>query len=154
MQACWVDGSLSRSAAREFAQSHKGCQPVAEGRAPQAAAPAPEAELEGDLRRALAAVEKIKREPSAHWFRAPVPKAVAPDYADVIERPMDLGTLAMGIRQGKYGSVGEVYADLRLIWSNCIEYNGEDHDIVGVMRKVEAKAEQIWDDMSLSRGGE
>lgn len=46
-----------------------------------------------------------------------------PDYYDVITRPMDLSTIRNGVHSFRYSTPGELLADVRLIFSNCVEYN-------------------------------
>ncbi|KAJ0404199.1 hypothetical protein P43SY_002042 [Pythium insidiosum] len=54
------------------------------------------------------------------------------DYSQVIKQPMDLGTIKKKIQDGSYeGTNGhnEFASDVRLVWDNCVLYNGEDSDI-------------------------
>lgn len=50
-----------------------------------------------------------------------------PEYYEVIERPMDLETVKQSL--DSYSSVDQVLADMRLIWSNCKEFNAPGSDI-------------------------
>ncbi|KAH9410896.1 bromodomain-containing protein [Ordospora pajunii] len=54
-------------------------------------------------------------------FLSRVTKREAPDYYEVIKRPMDLSIVQKKI--GKYNTFEEFKDDLDLIWSNCLEYN-------------------------------
>ncbi|KAM1972871.1 hypothetical protein TB1_018660 [Malus domestica] len=53
------------------------------------------------------------------------------DYYQVIEKPMDLGTIKkkknrMEAKDGsEYKNVGEIYADVRLVFKNAMKYNDE-----------------------------
>lgn len=47
----------------------------------------------------------------------------APDYLDVIEHPMDLGTVLKKLGNSEYPSHEEFAADVRLVFENCREYN-------------------------------
>lgn len=47
----------------------------------------------------------------------------APDYLDVIKKPMDLGTIESNLKKGRYRSGAEFEADVNLVWSNCFKYN-------------------------------
>ena len=60
-------------------------------------------------------------------FHRPVKEKDAPQYYSRIQQPMDLTSLRQKYKAGKYSHYGELLHDLELIWSNCIEYNGEDH---------------------------
>ncbi|KAM1634738.1 hypothetical protein ACFX1X_012965 [Malus domestica] len=53
------------------------------------------------------------------------------DYYQVIEKPMDLGTIKnrMETKDGsEYKNVGEIYADVRLVFKNAMKYNDEDEE--------------------------
>jgi len=46
-----------------------------------------------------------------------------PDYHSIISEPMDLGTVAAQLQQGRYTSPSHVLQDVQLVWDNCAEYN-------------------------------
>uniref|UniRef100_A0A674BUF8 ATPase family AAA domain-containing protein 2 n=1 Tax=Salmo trutta TaxID=8032 RepID=A0A674BUF8_SALTR len=56
-------------------------------------------------------------------FTKPVDLEEVPDYATVIEQPMDLSTVLSNIDTHKYVTVKEFVHDVDLIWKNCLEYN-------------------------------
>ncbi|KAI7863084.1 hypothetical protein BDF14DRAFT_1847660 [Spinellus fusiger] len=56
-------------------------------------------------------------------FLNKVSKREAPDYFDVIKRPMDLGTVAKKLKLLNYKSKKEFSDDLYLIYENCLIYN-------------------------------
>ncbi|KAG0172229.1 Transcriptional activator spt7 [Apophysomyces sp. BC1034] len=58
-------------------------------------------------------------------FLNKVTKREAPDYFDVIKRPMDLGTVTKKMKQFQYKSKKEFGDDLYLIYENCLVYNSE-----------------------------
>ena len=70
----------------------------------------------------------IKRDDSIP-FRAPVNPQVLeiPDYLDVIEHPMDLGTIMNKIH--RYSQFKPFAADLYLVWDNCMRYNPKQNAI-------------------------
>jgi hypothetical protein len=59
------------------------------------------------------------------------------DYRDVIERPMDVGTVKQKLVSGQYKTAAEFAADVRLVFTNCYEYNPPDHDVVAMARKLQ-----------------
>ncbi|ORD94228.1 Y0777 [Enterospora canceri] len=63
----------------------------------------------------------LKKEQKAIPFLAKVTRKEAPNYFEVISRPMDLGTMTKKL--GLYRSMAEFKADLDLIWDNCLAYN-------------------------------
>ena len=47
------------------------------------------------------------------------------DYPEIIDKPIDLGTIKKNIEDDKYETVEDVAKDIRLIWSNCEDYNSD-----------------------------
>ncbi|CAG8582063.1 11589_t:CDS:10 [Ambispora leptoticha] len=56
-------------------------------------------------------------------FLTKVSKREAPDYAKVIEKPMDLSLIGKKMKNHMYNSKREFADDLYLIYSNCLKYN-------------------------------
>jgi hypothetical protein len=52
-------------------------------------------------------IQKLARSRTGAAFAVPVTDDIAPNYSTEIKRPMDLGTLADRLQNGKYRSVGE-----------------------------------------------
>jgi len=64
----------------------------------------------------------------AQPFLQRVNKRDAPDYFQVISKPMDIGTMIKRLKQLHYKSKREFVDDLSLIWNNCLKYNSHpDH---------------------------
>ena len=55
-------------------------------------------------------------------FLRPFNKCDAPDYDQVIKRPMDLGAINKKLKNLHYNCKGEIVDDLNLIWANCLRY--------------------------------
>eukprot|EP00698_Gefionella_okellyi_P024732 TRINITY_DN8809_c0_g1_i2.p1 TRINITY_DN8809_c0_g1~~TRINITY_DN8809_c0_g1_i2.p1 ORF type:complete len:1211 (-),score=201.20 TRINITY_DN8809_c0_g1_i2:60-3692(-) len=70
----------------------------------------------------------LKKHHTAHLFLHPVdPKAFDPpllDYFDVIHNPMDLTTIQLRLDNSMYTSADAFFVDVRLVFNNCITYNG------------------------------
>lgn len=47
----------------------------------------------------------------------------APDYSDIIKRPMDLSTIMNKLKKYEYTSGDTVLRDIRLTFANCQQYN-------------------------------
>jgi hypothetical protein len=63
----------------------------------------------------------------ASWpFKAPVDVNVAPDYYQVIRNPMDISTMKAKNAKGEYRSLRDLKDDFKLMFENCIFYNGDD----------------------------
>ncbi|XP_050367760.1 transcription factor GTE1-like [Argentina anserina] len=66
------------------------------------------------------------------------------DYHQVIEKPMDLGTVQRKMEAGGYKSVREIYADVRLTFKNAIKYNDEEDDVHLMAQTLLEKIEEKW----------
>lgn len=51
------------------------------------------------------------------------------DYFDIIEKPMDLGTVKRKLTHNVYKNMKHFVDDMNLVWGNCYRYNGEQHEI-------------------------
>jgi len=71
------------------------------------------------------AVDLMRMHPSSGPFWFPVSKAIAPDYYDVVKRPMDLSSMQSKIKNSKYTAMSEFVADFELIAKNCKIYNAK-----------------------------
>ena len=60
-------------------------------------------------------------------FHRPVKEKDAPEYFSRIRQPMDLSTVRQRYKAGRYSQYGDLLSDVELIYSNCREYNGEEH---------------------------
>lgn len=67
----------------------------------------------------------------------------APDYYEVVKKPMDFGRVREKLSALKYTSDGEFLADIMLIFQNCQQYNLED--------TLEFRAGSLLCDLFLSR---
>ncbi|WVF72103.1 hypothetical protein IAT40_006915 [Kwoniella sp. CBS 6097] len=87
-------------------------------------------------------VNELKSTPESVAFQKPVSKRDAPDYYEVIKRPMDLTSVLRNVKARKYKSKADFESDLNLIWSNCFEYNSQEtHPIRAAARFMKQKAD-------------
>jgi hypothetical protein len=86
---------------------------------------------------AMRAVSKLKNHASSAAFMLPVDEAYAPGYTTLIKRPMDLGTIEKLLHRGYYNSIEKLFADVRLIFSNCYSYNTDDSPVSKQAKKLE-----------------
>ena len=86
-----------------------------------------------------------KRHAACAWpFYKPVDaKALGlHDYFDIINQPMDLGTVKSKMDGRKYSTAAEFASDVRLIFQNCFDYNPVTHDVVAMAKKLK----QVFED--------
>ncbi|CAK7357119.1 unnamed protein product [Dovyalis caffra] len=67
------------------------------------------------------------------------------DYFDVVDTPMDFGTIFTNLQNGvKYLNAEDVYKDVQYIWQNCLKYNKKGDYIVYLMKRVKKKFMKYW----------
>ena len=71
-----------------------------------------------------------KMQQSAHkkymyWFLKPVLAEEAPAYAAMISRPVDHETMGVRLERGEYETFGDFAADVRLMWTNALNFNSK-----------------------------
>ena len=105
----------------------------------------------GEARKVLAQVMRHKT--AKLLFNVPVdPVALGlPDYAKLIKRPMDLGTVARKLDSGQYLSPEQVKKDVALVWKNCITYNKApaDEPTREACREVQELFDSLWSQAGL-----
>ncbi|KAG6484307.1 uncharacterized protein LOC122017078 isoform X1 [Zingiber officinale] len=73
-----------------------------------------------------AILDKIQKKDTYGVFANPVDIDELPDYLDVIEHPMDLGTVRKKLARNAYRSFEQFEDDVFLICSNAMQYNAPD----------------------------
>ena len=113
------------------------------------AAVAAKRKLEVVNRQCLAALKQLMAHKWAHPFNKPVDHVALnlPTYPEVIERPMDLGTVEANIRKGGvYACAEEVHADVSLVFTNAKTFTPKPEMDVHVMAvALEGFWAQRWD---------
>ncbi|KAF5952052.1 hypothetical protein HYC85_009996 [Camellia sinensis] len=102
---------------------------------------------EQELTASLEVIKKIMKMDAAEPFNAPVnPVALGiPDYFDVIDTPMDFGTICSNLESGvKYMNSEDVFKDVQYIWENCYKYNNKGDYVVELMKRVKKNFSKYW----------
>ena len=93
----------------------------------------------GDLKAEMKEAKKLIKELMAHrsgWpFNKPVDITLFPQYTSVIANPMDLRTIDRKIDSNQYGTLDGFATDLKLVWSNCYQFNQDPTADVNIMAK-------------------
>ncbi|XP_013403178.1 uncharacterized protein LOC106168598 [Lingula anatina] len=83
-------------------------------------------------------VDIVKRHKDSWPFWEPVQEEYAPGYRDIITRPMDMSTIEKKVKNREYRSRREFIGDYKLMFSNCLEYNGPESEYIEMADAVEA----------------
>nr|CAB3454408.1 unnamed protein product [Digitaria exilis] len=67
-----------------------------------------------------------------------------PDYFDVICNPMDLGTVKKKLTNKQYVTTSEFAADVRLTFSNAMQYNPPGNDVHAVAEQLNRIFDSEW----------
>lgn len=146
-------GGIKIKSSKGFSSSMSPCSNVEMVKEEKTKKPEPEL-LHRDLRlnkqeldTALEVIRKIMKMDAAEPFNTPVdPIALGiPDYFDVINTPMDFGTICSNLESGvKYMNSEDVYKDVQYIWDNCYKYNNKGDYVMELMKRVKKNFAKYW----------
>ncbi|KAK8853125.1 hypothetical protein IAR55_003826 [Kwoniella newhampshirensis] len=86
-------------------------------------------------------LDTISSHRNGNVFQNPVKKSDAPDYHEVIRRPMDLKTIRGRIKDGHISSIDEFERDALLIFANAMMYNQPDSQVYAMAKEMLKDAE-------------
>ena len=79
---------------------------------------------------------------NAHVFHRPVDISQVPDYLEVVERPMDFGTIKSRLSIGFYKKAADFIKDMELVFDNCILYNAPGTFFADAAEQIRATFEE------------
>ena len=72
----------------------------------------------------------------------------APDYSDIVSKPIDLSTMKAKLMKGEYGKGSEgsiqLYEDFLLMFDNCCLYNDDDGEVTEETARIMALLPEIY----------
>ncbi|KAJ7754107.1 hypothetical protein B0H16DRAFT_1543695 [Mycena metata] len=84
-------------------------------------------------------IVQLKKKDDYAFFLKPVDPTKVTGYADVVKRPMDLGTMTAKVQRGRYRSLEDFANDFRLVTSNAKIFNPP-----GSIYYTEADRLEVW----------
>ncbi len=69
-----------------------------------------------------------------------------PLYTDIIKKPMWLKKIKNNFIKNEYKSATEIFDDIKLIWSNCKEFNKNESDIYKTAEVLEKETDKIYEE--------
>ncbi|XP_039015293.1 uncharacterized protein LOC120145536 [Hibiscus syriacus] len=100
-----------------------------------------------ETKAALEVIKKIMKMDEAKPFNVPADPVASrkPDYFNVIDTPMDFGTICYNLENStKYMNAEDVFNDVQYIWENCCKSNKKGEYIVYLMKRVKKKFMKYW----------
>ncbi|KAG6530662.1 hypothetical protein ZIOFF_012905 [Zingiber officinale] len=114
----------SREGEKSYSEIHGACFWLDSARVSTSSQPAGTPLPNRKLLEAI--LDKIQKKDTYGVFAEPVDIEELPDYFDVIERPMDFGTVQKKLARNSYRSLEQFEGDVFLICSNAMQYNAPD----------------------------
>ena len=62
----------------------------------------------------------------------------------LLQRPMDLGSVAQKLQKDRYRSLTDVRADINLIWRNCQTFNEPGSDVHEESKELASVFDRLW----------
>lgn len=88
----------------------------------------------------------IMSDPESWPFNKPVKKSEYPVYYQIIDNPLDFGTIKNRVKKYEYTSVDSFLNDIKLVRNNCFTFNGPDHPFsISISRLVDLTEGRLQD---------
>ncbi|KAG8218869.1 Bromodomain-containing protein [Butyriboletus roseoflavus] len=84
---------------------------------------------------------QISQHRNGNIFHNPIKNSEAPDYHDIIKRPMDLKTIKARVKDGIISNSLEFQRDVYLMFANAMMYNRPSSDIYHMAEEMMAESE-------------
>ncbi|KAL0366493.1 UNVERIFIED_CONTAM: Bromodomain and PHD finger-containing protein 3 [Sesamum radiatum] len=92
-------------------------------------------------------LDRLQKKDTYGVFSEPVDPNELPDYFDIIEQPMDFGTVRKKLDDGAYKTLEDLEADVFLICSNAMQYNASDTVYYRQARTIQDLAKRDFENL-------
>ncbi|EHA8589072.1 cat eye syndrome critical region protein 2 [Cocos nucifera] len=92
-------------------------------------------------------LDRLQKKDTYGVFSEPVDPNELPDYHDIIEHPMDFGTIRKKLSDGAYANLEQFEKDVFLISSNAMRYNAPDTIYHRQARSIQELAKKNFDNL-------
>ncbi|OMP03247.1 hypothetical protein CCACVL1_02489 [Corchorus capsularis] len=92
-------------------------------------------------------LDMLQKKDTYGVFSEPVDPEELPDYHEVIEHPMDFGTIRKKLASGAYANLEQFEKDVFLISSNAMQYNAPDTIYFRQARSIKELAKKNFDNL-------
>lgn len=79
---------------------------------------------------------QISQHRNGNIFHNPIKNSEAPDYHEIVKRPMDLKTIKMKVKDGAIANSLEFQRDIFLMFANAMMYNRPGSDVHAMAEDV------------------
>ncbi|XP_068321521.1 uncharacterized protein [Pyrus communis] len=100
-----------------------------------------------DKKLLLFVLVRLQKKDTYGVFSEPVDPKELPDYHEVIEHPMDFGTVKKKLTSGVYSSLEQFEDDIFLICSNAMQYNAPDTIYFRQARSIQELAKKNFENL-------
>ncbi|GMI78746.1 hypothetical protein HRI_001543800 [Hibiscus trionum] len=100
-----------------------------------------------DKKLLLFILDRLQKKDTYGVFSEPVDPEELPDYHEVIEHPMDFGTVRKKLASGAYAILEQFEKDVFLICSNAMQYNAPDTIYFRQARSIQELAKKNFDNL-------
>ncbi|KAG6868523.1 hypothetical protein C0993_001624 [Termitomyces sp. T159_Od127] len=84
---------------------------------------------------------QISQHRNGNIFHNPIKNSEAPDYHEIVKRPMDLKTIKMRVKDGSIGNSLEYQRDIMLMFANAMMYNRPGSDVHAMAEDMMVESE-------------
>ncbi|XP_051118221.1 uncharacterized protein LOC127242643 [Andrographis paniculata] len=92
-------------------------------------------------------LDRLQKKDTYGVFSEPVDLGELPDYLEIIENPMDFGTVREKLETGAYKNLEELESDVLLICSNAMQYNASDTVYYRQARAIQDLAKRDFENL-------